>query len=84
GKQAFSELFANQLALAPRVEEGNTVILHLFLDVASVELFADDGATALTEIFFPNEDFTQLQLYSNNGTVQLKKATFYPLLSVWQ
>lgn len=84
GKQAFSELFANQLALAPRVEESNTVILHLFLDVASAELFADDGATALTEIFFPNEDFTQLQLYSNNGTVQLKKATFYPLLSVWQ
>ena len=63
GKTSFSEKFAAKKHTAPRIVEGNKVKLHLFLDVASVEVFADDGATVMTEIFFPNEDFNQLKVY---------------------
>lgn len=45
--------------------------MNLYIDVASVELFADDGATVLTDIFFPNEDFKMAKVFAQNGTAKL-------------
>ena len=39
----------------------------LLFDAASVELFADGGLTTMTEIFFPQQPFTQLKLRSTAG-----------------
>jgi fructan beta-fructosidase len=47
--------------------------------VASCELFADDGATVLTDIFFPNEDFTKVELKAKNGKILLKSGKIYQL-----
>lgn len=84
GPTPFSNAFAINVHPAPRVMAGNTIKLHLFFDVASAELFADDGATAMTDIFFPSEDFNQLKLYAENGAVQIKQAKFYELKSIWK
>jgi fructan beta-fructosidase len=35
--------------------------MHLFFDVASCELFADDGTVVMTDIFFPNGDFSKFE-----------------------
>lgn len=83
GNTKFSEKFATGLHTAPRVISDNTLELHLFFDVASVELFADNGTTVMTEIFFPNKDFGQVKLYAQKGSVKLKKARFYELKSIW-
>jgi fructan beta-fructosidase len=83
GEHAFSDKFAPRPTVAPRRTDVSAVRLHLFFDVASVELFADDGATVMTDIFFPTTPFDRLRLYSENGNVELKNARFYELKSIW-
>ncbi|MDF9800176.1 fructan beta-fructosidase [Catalinimonas alkaloidigena] len=78
GKMDFSEDFAGRFP-APRIAGSDTIKMHLYVDVASAELFADDGKTVMTNIFFPNENFQQLGLYSENGEVQLVSGTLYNL-----
>ena len=56
---------------------------QVFFDVASVELFADDGLVALTDIFFPNEAFNRIKLYAEDGEVQLDNGDIYELRSIW-
>ena len=83
GKKAFSAKFATDKHWAPRLEKGQIVKMHLFIDVASLELFADDGATVMTEIFFPTKNFTQLKISSQKGRVKLKSGKIYELKSIW-
>jgi len=83
GKVDFSPHFAAEIQQAPRPSEGNLVRMRLFFDVASCELFADDGATVMTNLFFPNEDSNRLALFADGGPVQVRKAVFYQLKSVW-
>jgi len=82
GKSAFSEKFAASIHPAPRLSTDKTIKLHVFFDAASAELFADDGATVMTDIFFPTEDFNQLSLFSEGGEVQVK-GKIYELNDVW-
>lgn len=84
GKHDFSKKFAVKEHLAPRLGEGSKIKLHLFFDAASVELFADNGATAITDVFFPNEDFSSAKLFSENGKTSLAKGIIYPLGSIWK
>jgi fructan beta-fructosidase len=79
GKIDFSKKFANAIHHAPRSATEQMLKLHLFFDVASCELFADDGATVLTDIFFPNEDFTKVELKAKNGKILLKSGKIYQL-----
>lgn len=83
GQVSFSDKFARSQHSAPRLSAEKTIRMHLFLDAASAELFADGGATVLTDIFFPNEDFHQLALYSDHGPVKLLKAEAFRLRSIW-
>ena len=50
--------------------------MQIFLDVASAELFADKGWTVMTDIFFPNEDFNQLDLVAD-GPIELYESKFH-------
>lgn len=71
GKSDFSAKFSAKPHHAPRQVDEDVVRLHLFFDRASCELFADDGATVLTDIFFPNSDFTHWKLIARNYNVVL-------------
>lgn len=82
GKSDFHSSFANKQT-ATRTSTSRTLKLHLFVDRSSLELYADDGLTVLTTIFFPNEDLTRLQLYQNKGKSKLKKAKLFELQSIW-
>lgn len=84
GKKAFSNIFANKVHVAPREIDSKTVSMRLFFDRSSAELFADGGATVLTDLYFPNEDFTQVKLFAEKGAVQVKNVMFYELKSVWK
>ena len=84
GESGFSTVFANRRVFAPRIEMGPVVRLHLFFDVASSELFADEGATVMTDIFFPHEDFDRVKLFAAGGEVKLLKGKFYGLKSIWR
>ena len=82
GKKAFEENFAG-IHTAPRLIEGGKVKMHLFIDVASVELFADDGLSVMTDIFFPNEDFGQLKFFTKGGKLGTSNAMIYELNRSW-
>lgn len=78
GKKDFSKDYAVK-QFAPRLSQSNIVKLHLLIDVSSVELFADNGATTMTSVYFPNEDFKNCQIFAKDGKAQLVKGTFWQL-----
>ncbi|MCW5923657.1 MAG: glycoside hydrolase family 32 protein [Saprospiraceae bacterium] len=84
GEVAFSEKFANSVHTAPRVSADKNIRLHLFFDVSSAELFADNGATALTDIFFPRENFSTIKIYAENGKVKLANGEAHALKRIWR
>ena len=81
GMVDFDKDFA-RIATAPRLSNTNTVKLTLVVDRASVELFADDGATVMTCIFFPNEAPGKIAL-SGGGGLQIKTLSLSAFKSIW-
>jgi fructan beta-fructosidase len=71
GSNEFSKEFAG-VHFAPRLVSGAVYPLQLWVDVASVELFADGGKTVMTDIFFPDEEFTNIRLIAKKGQVSIK------------
>ena len=79
GPTDFSPYFATDRHTAPRVSESDTLALHVLLDRTSVELFADDGLTAITDIAFPTEPWTTATLTTEGGTARLLACTAYSI-----
>lgn len=82
--RAFSAAFATAVHRAPRIVSDSIVRMHVYLDRASVELFGDGGATALTDIVFPSQEFTTLRLVTRGGSVKLQYANISGLASIWR
>ena len=83
GTYDFSTEFAARHT-APRFSSDKTLRFRLWVDAASVEFFADNGATGMTDLFFPNKDFTRLRLFSRRGRVRLVKGRVYEVRSIWK
>ena len=83
GKADFSEVFANAVHIAPRIRKDSLLKLHLYIDIASAELFADNGEVVMTDIFFPENGFSNISLKSE-GKVEIQSGTIYELSSVWE
>jgi fructan beta-fructosidase len=84
GDHAFSDKFATDLHYAPKQMEGVLVSMHLIFDVSSVELIADDGLTALTDIFFPSEDFTTIKFFKESADIGIQRMEVYALGGIWE
>ena len=54
------------------------------MDVASVELFADNGEIVITDIFFPDDVYNKINLFANEGSINLKSGKITNLFSIWQ
>ena len=79
GKKDFSKDFATGRQTAPRLSTNSVVKMHLLVDVASIELFADEGNVTMTSIYFPNEDFKIAQIFAQNGSASLIKGQVWRL-----
>lgn len=84
GDFSFSRSFAGPIPKSPRVLRKEKIRFHFFIDAASIELFADEGANTMTEIFFPTEDFNTIKIYAQGGNVKLESGKAYPLKSIWK
>lgn len=80
------EKFAAKRHIAPRTSISTPLYaftscaslrIHLFLDVASCELFAEDGEVVITDIFFPTEDFNRVRLYTLGGDANVSELKAY-------
>ncbi|WP_020531995.1 glycoside hydrolase family 32 protein [Flexithrix dorotheae] len=76
GKSDFSEKFKGK-STAPRIKSSNELKIRIIVDVASVEVFFDDGTIAMTEIFFPNEDFSTISFFSEEKKMHIDSAVLY-------
>lgn len=66
GVSGFEKGFAKKHT-ALRISQNKVVKMSLILDVASVELFADDGLTVMTDIFFPSSLLNGLKISTIGG-----------------
>jgi len=83
GDHSFAEHFADRVHKAPRESDDDVVRLDLYFDVASVELFADSGATVLTDTFFPTMPFDRIAIEGEGGAVTLLGGKVTRLRSIW-
>ncbi|MEY3433612.1 MAG: hypothetical protein RL131_1548 [Bacteroidota bacterium] len=60
GKTKFYSEFG-KIHTAPRISNDNLIQLDIWVDRTSVELFADEGLTVMTSIFFPNQSMNKIK-----------------------
>ena len=82
GKINFEKGFAKRHT-APRLSDRQNVDLTLIIDNASVEMFADNGLTVMTGIFFPNEIFSDVTIQSEEG-FKITSVQFNKLKSIYE
>lgn len=82
GKSDFSTKFAKKHT-AP-FNDVKTLKIKVLIDNASIEVFVNDGSVVLTDLFFLNEDFTKIELYSKGGKAELTSGVLSPLKSIWK
>ena len=81
GKTDFNNEFAAKHT-APRVSNNKNMDLSLLIDASSVELFADNGLSVMTEIFFPGEPYDHIQIETSENLL-FKKLQYTTLESIW-
>ncbi|MCM3789757.1 glycoside hydrolase family 32 protein [Domibacillus indicus] len=83
GQIDFHEGFAakHQAVLSPK--EGK-IKLRIFVDWSSVEVFANDGEVAMTDLIFPDSDSRTIEVFAGNGQVTLISLTVHPLKRIWK
>ncbi|RYZ96459.1 MAG: glycoside hydrolase family 32 protein, partial [Sphingobacteriaceae bacterium] len=80
GKTDFEKNFSGRFT-APRLSAKTSSNLTLVVDASSVELFADDGLSVMTAIYFPDG---LLDKFSIKKAANLKfTSRFIPLKSIW-
>lgn len=80
GKIDFDPNFA-QVIKAPRVAVGNETAVDLLVDAASLELFADNGLTVLTGIFFPNQPLSGVNIKA--PAFNIARLEYSNMESIW-
>ena len=78
GQSHFSSLFAAPSMSAPIEGQGSVLTLRLIVDQSSVELFADGGATCVTNTVYPSAIYNRVE---TKGEVQ--NLRFRHLSSIW-
>ena len=82
GRSDFNKDFATRHA-APRLSDAKNISLTIVIDKASIELFADDGLTVMTDIFFPKSLLNEVQILSGDKAV-IETLKMNKLKSIWK
>ena len=82
GKVDFEKGFAARHT-APRFSTSPKMNLTLIIDDASVELFADDGLSVMTSIFFPDKPYSNISIQSPDH-FKIKKLEYHRMKSIWK
>ncbi len=67
----------------PIVSVDNKLKLEILIDRASVEIFANDGQTVISNCFVPDEDAEDLVLFNNGGELGIINLDIYEMESAW-
>jgi fructan beta-fructosidase len=67
---------------APRLSNGGELDIEFVMDRSSLEVFADNGVTVMTSVFFPSEPLTRVRVNTPESWV-IKKIFYLSLASIW-
>jgi fructan beta-fructosidase len=81
GRADFNDEFAAKHT-APRFSHKKELEMTLIFDESSVELFADDGLSVMTEIFFPETPFNKITI-SAEKKFKISRIGFTKFSSIW-
>ena len=76
----FADAFSGN-SESPVFGSTNPVLLDIYVDQSSVEIFVNDGTISLTNLVFPSSLYDVLTVESNNSHVNTKFRTFN---SIWE
>ena len=82
GDSSFSRHFSGRHSAPVELEEG-TLRLHIYVDRASIEVFAGAGEKVVTELLFPTNRSDHLAFFARGGTALLEKLDVWKLKSIW-
>lgn len=82
GKKDFEKGFASRI-VSKRISVNPGVDIILLIDNASAELFADNGLTTMTSVFFPNDNYRSLQI-TGESNFMMSDLLFTPVRSIWK
>ncbi|RYE39768.1 MAG: glycoside hydrolase family 32 protein, partial [Sphingobacteriales bacterium] len=82
GKVSFEKGFAKRHT-APRFSTKDSMDMTLIIDNSSVELFADNGLSVMTSIFFPNSSLSNVNITSDSS-FEIKSLRFNSMKSIWR
>jgi len=60
------------------------VRLHLYLDTSSLEVFASNGETVLTDLILPASGGRKLELFAQRGSISVRRLEIWELRSTWR
>ena len=78
GPSGFSDNFAG-VHRVTRISKKENISLKTIIDHSSIEIFLDDGANFFTEIFFPTEIFTTMNIDGEVSNLEC-----YELKQIWR
>ena len=67
----------------PLRAQDDRVVMALYVDRSSVEVFGGNGETVVTDTLFPGIASTGVSLYAEGGDVTVRALTIWPLRSIW-
>ena len=78
GRTSFNGTFSIPSMQAPLCVEGNQVVLDIFVDQSSVELFTSTGSLSMTNLVFPQSIYNTLTVTGASYEAQVRQ-----LKSIW-
>ena len=64
--------------------ENDVITLRIFLDQSSVEVFANNGKIAMTNLIYPDPTQNQVEVYVDGGSVTVTCLNIWKLNSIWK
>ncbi|MEL6987590.1 MAG: glycoside hydrolase family 32 protein [Bacteroidota bacterium] len=82
GKDDFSNNFA-KVHTVERLKRNREIILQVFIDHSSIEIFIDDGVQLFSEIYFPRENYNQIQFFETGQKKASVKGSLESMEGIW-
>ena len=74
----FSQKFP-AVTVSPTFEKDGKINLRIFIDRSSIELFGNNGQFVMTNLVFPTEPYSTLNIQSKNGNAKLEDLKVYSI-----
>lgn len=73
----------NEMSRMPYEAIENKLKIRVYWDVSTFEVFIDGGKESFSQLFYPREPFSTMELYAFGGHANIESLKIYDLKSIW-